>query len=323
MTQPPIRQPGLPPEGWYPNPENPEQERWWDGSAWTEHVAVGAPLAPGAVPHVPGQQPVQPPSPAAGPQPYAQQPYGQQPAAGPQPYAQQPYGQQPYGQQPYAQPPQSSYHQHHQPSYGQPAPTATATGTAAARWRRRPGVCSPTAHGWPAGGGACWPGSSTASWSGSRRRSSAPRQIHRIFDIFRDYMNQVQAATDAGTPVPSFDVINNSDYLRRRRCWPLIYAVVWIVYEVVMLKALVGHGRQAGLRPPGAPLVAARPAGLGRHRPAGPDLPGGLRRADRRSALRPDRRACGRCGTATSRRCTTRSRARRSSGRGEQAAPGR
>jgi uncharacterized RDD family membrane protein YckC len=62
-------------------------------------------------------------------------------------------------------------------------------------------------------------------------------QIHRIFDIFRDYMNQVQAATDAGTPVPSFDVINNSDYLRAATLLALIYALVWVVYEVVMLKA--------------------------------------------------------------------------------------
>jgi uncharacterized RDD family membrane protein YckC len=43
MTQPPA----LPPEGWYPNPDNTEQQRWWDGHQWTEHVAVGAPMAPG------------------------------------------------------------------------------------------------------------------------------------------------------------------------------------------------------------------------------------------------------------------------------------
>ncbi|MFJ6347202.1 DUF2510 domain-containing protein [Pseudarthrobacter oxydans] len=30
MTQPPA--------GWYANPENLNQVRWWDGSHWTEHV---------------------------------------------------------------------------------------------------------------------------------------------------------------------------------------------------------------------------------------------------------------------------------------------
>ena len=26
--------------GWYPDPENPNSQRWWDGSAWTEHTQV-------------------------------------------------------------------------------------------------------------------------------------------------------------------------------------------------------------------------------------------------------------------------------------------
>lgn len=29
---------GLPPAGWYPNPENSTQLRWWDGTAWSDRT---------------------------------------------------------------------------------------------------------------------------------------------------------------------------------------------------------------------------------------------------------------------------------------------
>ncbi|MFF7490414.1 DUF2510 domain-containing protein [Streptomyces luteogriseus] len=36
-----------PPPGWYPDPHAPHLQRWWDGTAWTEHRhAPGAPAAP-------------------------------------------------------------------------------------------------------------------------------------------------------------------------------------------------------------------------------------------------------------------------------------
>jgi hypothetical protein len=52
--------PNLPPAGWYPDTQNPAHQRYWDGTAWTEHtaapqVAAAAPTAataavtPGAV----------------------------------------------------------------------------------------------------------------------------------------------------------------------------------------------------------------------------------------------------------------------------------
>ena len=30
------------PAGWYPNPQNPAQQRWWDGAQWTDHVSAPA-----------------------------------------------------------------------------------------------------------------------------------------------------------------------------------------------------------------------------------------------------------------------------------------
>ena len=47
------------PPGWYPDPSSPSMERWWDGSAWTEHRRTPSPSAPPTVPT--GFGPVQPP----------------------------------------------------------------------------------------------------------------------------------------------------------------------------------------------------------------------------------------------------------------------
>jgi len=33
------------PAGWYPDPENAGQQRYWDGNAWTENFAPGTPVA--------------------------------------------------------------------------------------------------------------------------------------------------------------------------------------------------------------------------------------------------------------------------------------
>ncbi|MEU3664379.1 DUF2510 domain-containing protein [Streptomyces sp. NPDC032940] len=46
-----------PPPGWYRDPSAPHQERWWDGTAWTEHrrapEGFGAPVPPPEPPTVP------------------------------------------------------------------------------------------------------------------------------------------------------------------------------------------------------------------------------------------------------------------------------
>lgn len=36
----------LPPANWYPDPEVPGQQRYWDGAQWTEHRAPGAGAQP-------------------------------------------------------------------------------------------------------------------------------------------------------------------------------------------------------------------------------------------------------------------------------------
>jgi uncharacterized RDD family membrane protein YckC len=96
--------------GWYDDPENSDNLRYFDGVVWTTHTTTKAPVVPTAprVPTVPTVPTVQVSTPGAGwgqqqPQQYGQQPqqYGKQP---------QQYGQQPqqYGQQQDGQPAYSS-----------------------------------------------------------------------------------------------------------------------------------------------------------------------------------------------------------------------
>src|ERR1700712_3611476 len=97
------------PAGWYPDPQQPvpgtpPQQRYWDGAAWTAHIA---PLTPD-------------PS-------YGQPSYGQ-PS-----YGQPSYGQPTYGQPTYGQPSYAS-----QPGYGMPA--TTPDGVRLAGWWHRVGA---------------------------------------------------------------------------------------------------------------------------------------------------------------------------------------
>ena len=82
------------PSGWYPDPINRANERYWDGWQWSRTTRPNENAAPPAPPAAQGwgSMPQNPAGQAQGQQPY-QQSHGQQP------YGQQPYGQQPYGQQ--------------------------------------------------------------------------------------------------------------------------------------------------------------------------------------------------------------------------------
>lgn len=66
------------PAGWHPDPQDPTQQRYWDGAAWTSHTApavVPAPPAEAAgAPEVPRATAYQAPVAPAAPQYYQQQP---------------------------------------------------------------------------------------------------------------------------------------------------------------------------------------------------------------------------------------------------------
>lgn len=37
-TAPPVNEAGTSPSGWYPDPDDPSQRRYWDGNAWTKRT---------------------------------------------------------------------------------------------------------------------------------------------------------------------------------------------------------------------------------------------------------------------------------------------
>lgn len=45
------------PAGWFPDPDQPGQARWWDGNAWTEHRQPAPPQAAPRLQHTPLLQP--------------------------------------------------------------------------------------------------------------------------------------------------------------------------------------------------------------------------------------------------------------------------
>ncbi|MFC7915377.1 DUF2510 domain-containing protein [Streptomyces sp. NPDC057386] len=78
-----------PPPGWYSDPQAPHQERWWDGTAWTEHRRTPEAPAPSAPTPAPGPYAPQASPPAPGPYtpPTPPTPYGPYTPARPAPAA--------------------------------------------------------------------------------------------------------------------------------------------------------------------------------------------------------------------------------------------
>lgn len=99
------------PAGWHADPSGAPQQRWWDGTRWTEHTQA----TPQAQQHQ-AQQPTHTPQ-LAQSQQQSQPQYAQQP----QQYGQQQYGQQQYGQQ--------QQHPAYSPVYATQAPPPVAPGT--------------------------------------------------------------------------------------------------------------------------------------------------------------------------------------------------
>ena len=114
------------PAGWYDDPQDPSQQRYWDGSTWTDQRRPQQGPAP-----YQGQfgQPAQhgqvyggaQPGPGSGGGQTGQQTGQQQYAGQPQQHGQAQYGQPQYGQPQYGQP-QYGQAQYGQPQYGQPQP---------------------------------------------------------------------------------------------------------------------------------------------------------------------------------------------------------
>jgi len=64
---------GTIPAAWYPDPQDPAAQRWWDGARWTEHTAPGPAAAPPGAQHAAGEQYAAGDPQAAGPQ-WAEEP---------------------------------------------------------------------------------------------------------------------------------------------------------------------------------------------------------------------------------------------------------
>lgn len=73
-----------PPPNWYPDPDDPSQQRWWDGQRWAHHRRPTVTAPPGPAPTAGPQSPTAPPDP---PPPHQSEPLPPPPPPPGLPYA--------------------------------------------------------------------------------------------------------------------------------------------------------------------------------------------------------------------------------------------
>ncbi|GAA1169379.1 hypothetical protein GCM10009584_07870 [Ornithinimicrobium humiphilum] len=200
--------------GWYDDPQNPDNLRYWDGVQWTDHTspkqkpnleqAGRAIAAEDGWGTAPGAQQGQ------GQQGYGQQGYGQQGGYGGQGYG---YGQQPGGAQP--------------PYQGQ--------------WQPMPGAGQQLAAGRP----TTPDGQPLAGWwhrVGARLIDGLLIAIVGsivanvvVPGVWGDYVDWFMEAADPATAGAATNLDPPADLLARISTWSLVVAAVGMVYEIVMV----------------------------------------------------------------------------------------
>jgi uncharacterized RDD family membrane protein YckC len=192
------------PPGWYPDASQPGHERWWDGGSWSE---VTRPA--------PGAQQTQP-APQTTTDPARQDPYAQQ---APSSYGQEQQTQYPeypqYPQYPqYQQPSGASYPGYGGPPVGKTTPDGVPT---ANPWRR---LAARIIDGLIIGAVVLIIGLPL---------------VRDIVDQFRGYLDQVQAAANAGRPTPDSTTFV-SNVLASTVKLTLLQLVVAAIYQIPQIK---------------------------------------------------------------------------------------
>jgi uncharacterized RDD family membrane protein YckC len=205
--------------GWYDDPDNPQQLRYFDGIVWTRHTSprstrpVSTAAQPGT-PQPPGTQPDVPEQPAA---PQGAQSWGQHPQHPSQPTQ----GQRPPGEHPYGQPGQQ-----HGPFQGQggwsrpPAPTVYGT-------RARTPDGEPLAGWWKRAAARIidW----VITWVLALPLTGyfLYRAFAELWPAVQDYANQLDAGRTGATPPTA-----SPEMVKWLVGYSVLFTLVAIVYEV-------------------------------------------------------------------------------------------
>lgn len=223
--------------GWYDDPQNPEQLRYFDGVIWTANVTPRSTRGASGYAVRPGQQ-------GAGPQQAAPQQGQQSPPGQPGPYGQPgqpghyappgqqgqpPYGQAPYGQAPYGQGPQPGGQQGWPQQYPQQG-----------GWNAPPVGAAYTDSGPRTPDGQ--PLASYLQRVGAYILDSIASGVlvgllggYFLIDYFRDFMDKFQAAMDRNDPDALAQITLFEGDIRSLLIFVGISVVVQIVYNVFFL----------------------------------------------------------------------------------------